>query len=32
MTSGSSLLVVRMMAALADAANFSMTFWVRELV
>lgn len=31
-TSGTSLLVVRMMAALADAANFSMTFWVRELI
>lgn len=30
-TSGTSLLVVRMLAALADNANFSMTFWVREL-
>ena len=29
-TSGSSLLVVRMMAALADAATINMTFWVRE--
>ena len=30
-TSGSSLLVVRMMAALADAASVNMTFWVREM-
>lgn len=29
-TSGSSLLVVRLMAALADAANLSMVFWVIE--
>jgi hypothetical protein len=29
-TSGTTLLVVRMMAALADAANFSMCFWVLE--
>lgn len=29
-TSGSTLLVVRLMAALADAANASMTFWVLE--
>lgn len=29
-TSGSALLVVRMMAALADAATVNMTFWVRE--
>ncbi len=29
-TSGTSLLVVRMLAALADAATINMTFWVRE--
>ena len=29
-TSGSSLLVVRLMAALTDAANLSMNFWVAE--
>ena len=30
-TSGTSLLVVRMMAALADAVSVNMTFWVREM-
>jgi len=30
-TTGASLLVVRMMAALADVASVNMTFWVREL-
>lgn len=30
-TSGTSLLVVRMMAALADVASVNMTFWVREM-
>lgn len=29
-TSGATLLVVRLMAALADNANVNMTFWVRE--
>lgn len=29
-TSGADLLVVRLMAALADAVSINMTFWVRE--